>query len=161
MHTNKEWGMSLNKRKLGDEVAALSVVCTLVLEPMSVALHTVNLLAVVVGNWVGDRVGRGVHAESSDSVKEFLLFCHDGWLESPVDQAPNTLADNRAGQPAHSTAGCGCQPENHEGVKAGLKNGILTVTVPKVVKEAKEEKKSRSVTVEEAPADEEDEKAKL
>jgi hypothetical protein len=41
---------------------------------MSVALHTVNLLAVVVGNWVGDRVGRGVHAESSDSVKEFLLF---------------------------------------------------------------------------------------
>jgi len=50
---------------------------------------------------------------------------------------------------------------NHEGVKAGLKNGILTVTVPKVVKEAKEEKKSRSVTVEEAPADEEDEKAKL
>jgi HSP20 family molecular chaperone IbpA len=51
---------------------------------------------------------------------------------------------------------------NHEGVKASLKNGILTVTVPKVVKEAKEEKKSRSVTVEEVPADEEEgEKAKL
>jgi len=50
---------------------------------------------------------------------------------------------------------------NHEGVKAGLKNGILTVTIPKVVKEAKEEKKNRSVTVEEAPAEEEGEKAKL
>jgi len=44
----------------------------------------------------------------------------------------------------------------HEEVKASLKNGVLTVTVPKVTPEAKEEKKkSRSVTVEEAPAEEE------
>jgi len=43
----------------------------------------------------------------------------------------------------------------HEEVKANLKNGILTITVPKVVKDAKEpEKKSRSVTIEEAPEEE-------
>lgn len=37
----------------------------------------------------------------------------------------------------------------HDDVKANLKNGVLTVTVPKVVKEAEPEKKSRSVTIEE------------
>ncbi|KAK5082567.1 hypothetical protein LTS08_008832 [Lithohypha guttulata] len=54
----------------------------------------------------------------------------------------------------------------HAEVKASLKNGVLTVTVPKIVKGAKEEKKSRSVTVEEVPAEqvpveEQGEKAKL
>lgn len=49
----------------------------------------------------------------------------------------------------------------HAEVKASLKNGVLTVTVPKIVKDAKEEKKSRSVTIEEVPAEEEEgEKAK-
>lgn len=66
--------MLQTKEKLGNEVAALAVICPLVLEPLSVALHTVDLLAIVVGHWVCDRVGRGVHAESSDSVEEFLLF---------------------------------------------------------------------------------------
>ncbi|KAK5955732.1 hypothetical protein OHC33_003373 [Knufia fluminis] len=48
----------------------------------------------------------------------------------------------------------------HAEVKASLKNGVLTVTVPKIVQGAEEEKKSRSVTVEEVPA-EEGERAKL
>jgi len=43
----------------------------------------------------------------------------------------------------------------HEEVKANLKNGILTITVPKFVKDPNQpEKKSRSVTVEEAPDEE-------
>ncbi|KAK5956140.1 hypothetical protein OHC33_002713 [Knufia fluminis] len=49
----------------------------------------------------------------------------------------------------------------HEEVKASLRNGVLTVTVPKVVKDTKEpEKRNRSVTVE-AVGEEEGEKAKL
>lgn len=48
----------------------------------------------------------------------------------------------------------------HDEVKASLKNGVLTVTVPKLVRDNKEpEKKTRSVTVEEAP-EEVGEKAK-
>lgn len=38
--------------KLDDEVAALAVVRALILEPLSVSLHTANLLAVVVGDGV-------------------------------------------------------------------------------------------------------------
>lgn len=55
----------------------------------------------------------------------------------------------------------------HEEVKAKLSNGILTVTVPKVQKTAEPEKKSRSVTVEDAgeeeamDVDKEGEKSKL
>lgn len=41
-------------------------------------------------------------------------------------------------------------PVKHEEVKAKLSNGVLTVTVPKVQKDAEPEKKSRSVTVEDA-----------
>ncbi|KAK5096738.1 hypothetical protein LTR70_002893 [Exophiala xenobiotica] len=49
----------------------------------------------------------------------------------------------------------------HAEVKASLKNGVLTVTVPKIVQGAEEEKKSRNVTVEEVPAEKEGERAKL
>jgi len=42
----------------------------------------------------------------------------------------------------------------HDDVKASLKNGVLTVTIPKIVKEAEPEKKTRSVTVEEVMDDE-------
>lgn len=61
-------------KELGDEVAALPVVRPLVLEPLSVSLHATDLLAVVVGDGIRNRVGRGVHAESSDAVEEFFLF---------------------------------------------------------------------------------------
>lgn len=45
------------EKKLGNEVAALAVVSPLVLQPVSVTRHTANLLAVVIGNGVSDRVG--------------------------------------------------------------------------------------------------------
>jgi len=45
IHTNRE---PQTKEKSGNEVAALPVVRPLVFEPLSVALHTANLLAVVV-----------------------------------------------------------------------------------------------------------------
>lgn len=42
----------------------------------------------------------------------------------------------------------------HAEVKASLRNGVLTVKIPKLVKNVKEEKQSRSVSIEEAPAEE-------
>ena len=62
------------RRSSGDEVAALAVVGTLVLQPLSVSLHTANLLAVIIGDRVRDRVGGGVDAEPADAIKELLLF---------------------------------------------------------------------------------------
>lgn len=59
---------------LQDEAAPLPVVCSLVLQPLPVALDTANLLTVVVRDGVGHRVGRRVHAESLYSVVELLLF---------------------------------------------------------------------------------------
>jgi hypothetical protein len=60
--------------KLGNEVTALAVVCSLVLEPLSVSLHAANLLAVVIGDGVRNRVGGRVNTESLDTVEELLLF---------------------------------------------------------------------------------------
>lgn len=60
--------------KLGNEVTALAVVRSLILEPLSVSLHATNLLTVVIGDGVGNRVGGRVNTESLDTVKELLLF---------------------------------------------------------------------------------------
>lgn len=59
---------------LNNEVAALAVVCSLILEPLTVSLHAANLLAVVVGNGVCNRIGGRVDTESLDTVEEFLFF---------------------------------------------------------------------------------------
>lgn len=45
------------EKKLGNEVAALAVVSPLIFQPVSVARHAANLLAIVIGNGVSDRVG--------------------------------------------------------------------------------------------------------
>lgn len=49
----------------------------------------------------------------------------------------------------------------HAEVRASLKNGVLTVKVPKAIRDAKEEKQNRSVSIEDVPAEEEGEKVKL
>lgn len=49
----------------------------------------------------------------------------------------------------------------HAEVKASLKNGVLTVKVPKVIMDAKEEKQNRSVSIEEVAVEEEGEKVRL
>lgn len=59
---------------LGDEVPTLAVVGPLVLEPLSVSLYTANLLTVVVGDGIGDRVGGRVNAVLANAVEEFFLF---------------------------------------------------------------------------------------
>jgi hypothetical protein len=59
---------------LGDEVAAFTVVSPLILQPCSVSLDTADLLAIVVWDGVGDRVGRGIDAVLADAIEEFLLF---------------------------------------------------------------------------------------
>lgn len=59
---------------LSDEVTALAVVGTLILQPLSVSLHTANLFAVVIGDGVSDRVGGRVNAEATDAIEELLLF---------------------------------------------------------------------------------------
>lgn len=63
-----------SQRQLSNEVAALPVVSPLVLEPLAVALDASNLLAVVIGDGVGDRVGRGIDTESANAIEELLLF---------------------------------------------------------------------------------------
>ena len=80
--------MPQTKEKLSNEVAALSVVCALVLEPLSVPLHTANLLAVVIRDRVCDRVRRGVHAESSNPIEEFFLFLRKNDMLEPLVTGP-------------------------------------------------------------------------
>jgi hypothetical protein len=60
--------------KLGNEVTALAVVCSLILEPLSVSLHAANLFAVVIGDRVRNRVGGRVNTESLNTVEELFLF---------------------------------------------------------------------------------------
>lgn len=80
MHTNERERRAKTSHQLkagaelNNEVAALAVVCSLVLEPLSVSLHATNLLAIVVGNGVCNRIGGRVDTESLDAVKEFLFF---------------------------------------------------------------------------------------
>lgn len=54
-HHNRE--KREREKKLGNEVAALAVVSPLVFQPVSVARHATNLLTVVIGDGVRDRVG--------------------------------------------------------------------------------------------------------
>lgn len=59
---------------LGNEVAALTVVSPLVLQPRAVSFNTTNLLTIVVWNGVGDGVGRRINTVLADAIEEFLLF---------------------------------------------------------------------------------------
>jgi hypothetical protein len=63
---------------LGDEVATLAVVSPLILQPLPITLHTTDLLAIVIRDGVGDRVGGWVDSETTDTIKEFLLFLWHG-----------------------------------------------------------------------------------
>lgn len=74
-HEQKEMlQITINIDKSSNEVAALAVVGPLVLQPLSVSLYATNLLAVVIGNGVGNRVGRGVNTEPTNAVEELFLF---------------------------------------------------------------------------------------
>lgn len=57
-----------------DKAALLAVERPLVFQPLPVSLHTANLLPVVVRHGVRNRVGRRVHAESTNAVEEFFLL---------------------------------------------------------------------------------------
>lgn len=62
------------RARLGNEVTALAVVCSLIFEPLPVSLHAANFLAVVVRDGVRNRVGGRVNTEALDTVEELLLF---------------------------------------------------------------------------------------
>lgn len=52
----------------------LPVVSPLILQPLTVALHAPNLLAIVIWNRVRNRVSRWINTEALDTVEEFFLF---------------------------------------------------------------------------------------
>lgn len=77
--------------RLRNEMASLPVVCSLILEPLPVALNTADFLAVVVGNRVRNRVRRRVHPESPDAVEELLLFLAPCKQRPPPEGEPTKL----------------------------------------------------------------------
>lgn len=85
--------MTKSGDKSNNEVAALAVVSPLVLQPLSVSLHTTNLLAVVIGNGVGNRVGRWVNTEATNAIEKLFLF---------LEVEHNTLANSPNTRPIPS-----------------------------------------------------------
>lgn len=54
----------------------LPIVSPLVFQPLTVTLHTANLLAIVIRNRVRNRVSGWVNTEALDAVEEFFLFLY-------------------------------------------------------------------------------------
>lgn len=113
---------------LDNEMTSLAVIRPLILQPLAIALHTTDLLTIVIRNRVSNGIGRRVDTEASNPIEEFLLFLHktihyqhsnfkkklkqsrketyhhNSRLISPINQPPNSIPHKRTNKPTRRTA---------------------------------------------------------